>query len=207
MRVRGRGRGRGREKEEGNEANLGSPFWAKSRGYSAFQYTLPDLTPKTNRCASRFATTASAFRASTAVRGPKARLFSAAFCSPHWAHPDTPTSTLTLKLRHFSARRGASTLWGDRKRRPILWSPNEGFSGEENPPGNLENVPKKARRRRRRRPCPPQAFAGEFFLSGPVGRSNLRVPGPPACNRRPRPGSGRVAHWQWGRLDPASHWN
>ena len=26
------------------------------------------------------------------------------------AHPDTPTSTLTLKLRHFSARREASTL-------------------------------------------------------------------------------------------------
>jgi hypothetical protein len=35
---------------------------------------------------------------------------------PEWsmmgrkAHPDTPTSTLTLKLRHFSARREASTL-------------------------------------------------------------------------------------------------
>jgi hypothetical protein len=27
------------------------------------------------------------------------------------AHPDTPTSTLTLKLRHFSARREASTLF------------------------------------------------------------------------------------------------
>ncbi len=26
------------------------------------------------------------------------------------ARPDTPTSTLTLKLRHFSARREASTL-------------------------------------------------------------------------------------------------
>ena len=71
---------RDREKEEGNEANLRSPFWAKSRGYSAFQYILPDLTPKTNRCASRFATTASALRASAAVRGAKARLFSAAFC-------------------------------------------------------------------------------------------------------------------------------
>ena len=78
------GREREREKEEGNEASLGSPVWAKSRGYSAFQYILPDLTPKTNRCASRFATTASALRASAAVRGAKARLFSAAFCSPHW---------------------------------------------------------------------------------------------------------------------------
>ncbi len=52
--------GREREKEEGSEANLGSPFRAKSWGYSAFQYILPDLTPKTNRCASRFATTAEA---------------------------------------------------------------------------------------------------------------------------------------------------
>ena len=75
----GGGGGEGEGKKRENEANLGSPFWAKSRGYSAFQYTLPDLTPKTNRCASRFATTASALRASAAVRGPKARLFSAAF--------------------------------------------------------------------------------------------------------------------------------
>ena len=44
-------------------------FRAKSWGYSAFQYTLPDQTPKTNRCASRFATTASALRASAAARG------------------------------------------------------------------------------------------------------------------------------------------
>jgi hypothetical protein len=80
---RGRGGEREREKEEGNEADLRSPFWAKSRGYSAFQDILPDLTPKTNRCASRFATTASALRASAAVRGAKARLFSAALCSPH----------------------------------------------------------------------------------------------------------------------------
>ena len=29
------------------------------------------------------------------------------------AHPDTPTFTLTLKLRHFSARREASTLFVD----------------------------------------------------------------------------------------------
>ena len=74
-----REREREREKEEGNEANLRSPFWANSWGYSAFQYILPDLTPKTNRCASRFAATASALRASAAVRGAKARLFSAAF--------------------------------------------------------------------------------------------------------------------------------
>ena len=77
------GREEGERKKRENEANLRSPFWANSRGYSAFQYILPDLTPKTNRCASRFATTASALRASAAVRGAKARLFSAAFCSPH----------------------------------------------------------------------------------------------------------------------------
>ena len=56
----------GERKKRENEANLRSPFWAKSRGYSAFQYILPDLTPKTNRCASRFATTAEARRPSEA---------------------------------------------------------------------------------------------------------------------------------------------
>ena len=54
--------------------------------------------------------------------------------------------------------------------------PNEGFSGEENR-GNLENVPKKARRRRRRRPCPPQAFAGEFFFKRAHGKVEF------ACSR------------------------
>jgi hypothetical protein len=44
-------------------------FRAKSWGYSAFQYILPDLAPETNRCASRFATTASALRASAVSRG------------------------------------------------------------------------------------------------------------------------------------------
>jgi hypothetical protein len=57
--------------------------------------------------------------------------------------------------------------WSASANETNLWSPNEGFSGEENR-GNLENVPKKARRRRRRRPCPPQAFAGGFFFkAGP----------------------------------------
>ena len=60
---------RDREKEEGNEANLRSPFWANSWGYSAFQYILPDQTPKANRGASRFAATASALRASAAPSG------------------------------------------------------------------------------------------------------------------------------------------
>ena len=81
----------GERKKRENEANLRSPFWAKSRGYSAFQYILPDLTPKTDRCASRFTATASAFRASAAVRGAIARLFSAAFCSPHWSVPSGRT--------------------------------------------------------------------------------------------------------------------
>jgi hypothetical protein len=57
-----------------------------------------------------------------------------------------------------------------------LWSPNEGFSGEENR-GNLENVPKKARRRRRRRPCPPQAFAGGVFFKRAHGKVEF------ACSR------------------------
>jgi hypothetical protein len=59
---------------------------------------------------------------------------------------------------------------------PILWSPNEGFSGGENK-GNLENVPKKARRRRRRRPCPPQAFAGELSSRRAHGKVEF------ACSR------------------------
>ena len=55
---------------EANEAELGVSFGPNSQwGYSAFQYILPDQTPKTNRCASRFATTASALRASAAHRG------------------------------------------------------------------------------------------------------------------------------------------
>ncbi len=54
-------------------------------GYSAFQYTLPDLTPETNRCASRFATTASALRASAApvVRAGAAQMRRKR-CFPHW---------------------------------------------------------------------------------------------------------------------------
>ncbi len=53
--------------------------WDQPWGYSAFQYILPDQTPKTNRCASRFALTASALRASAAEPGrrgvPKLRNF------------------------------------------------------------------------------------------------------------------------------------
>jgi hypothetical protein len=61
-----KGRRRGEVRGKGGGAR--APFSAKSCGYSAFQYILPDLTPKTNRCASRFATvtTASALRASAA---------------------------------------------------------------------------------------------------------------------------------------------
>ena len=55
---------KGGGKERRKRASSAPLFSAKSRGYSAFQYILPDLTPKTNRCASRFAATASALRAS-----------------------------------------------------------------------------------------------------------------------------------------------
>ncbi len=41
--------------------------------------------------------------------GSLGRVFNAG-PTPAMRHPDTPTSTLTLKLRHFSARREASTL-------------------------------------------------------------------------------------------------
>ena len=51
---------------EGERSQLGPSFAAKSWGYSAFQYILPCQAPETNRCASRFATTASALRASAA---------------------------------------------------------------------------------------------------------------------------------------------
>ena len=51
---------------EGERSRLGPLFAAKSWGYSAFQYILPCQTPETYRCASRFATTASALRASAA---------------------------------------------------------------------------------------------------------------------------------------------
>ncbi len=61
-----KGRRRGEVRGKGGGARV--PFSAKSWGCSAFQYILPDLTPKTNpsRCASRFATAASALRASAA---------------------------------------------------------------------------------------------------------------------------------------------
>jgi hypothetical protein len=42
-------------KEGGKGAQAQAPFWARSWGYSAFQYILLGRTPKTNRCASRFA--------------------------------------------------------------------------------------------------------------------------------------------------------
>ena len=57
---------KGGGKERRKRASSAPWFSAKSWGYSAFQYILPELTPKTNRCASRFATTASALRASAA---------------------------------------------------------------------------------------------------------------------------------------------
>ena len=80
----GKKKGRGGEaRGKGGRARV--PFSAKSWGYSAFQYILPDLTPKTNRCASRFATTASALRASAA---PAVRRGAAEMrrkrCFPHW---------------------------------------------------------------------------------------------------------------------------
>jgi hypothetical protein len=50
---------RGGGKERRKRASWAPLFSAKSRRYSAFQYILPDLTPRTNRCASRFAPTAS----------------------------------------------------------------------------------------------------------------------------------------------------
>jgi len=56
--------GKGEEKT----SQLGPSFSAKSRGYSAFQYILPVQAPETNRCASRFAATASALRASAVQR-------------------------------------------------------------------------------------------------------------------------------------------
>ncbi len=58
-------------KGKGGRARVPAPFSAKSWGYSAFQYILPDLTPKTNRCASRFAATASA---APAVRAGAAQM-------------------------------------------------------------------------------------------------------------------------------------
>ena len=60
---------KGGGKERRKRASSAPWFSAESWGYSAFQYILPDLTPKTNRCASRFATTASALRASAAPSG------------------------------------------------------------------------------------------------------------------------------------------
>ena len=51
---------------EGERSQLGTSFAAKSWGYRAFQYLLPCQAPETNRGASRFATTASALRASAA---------------------------------------------------------------------------------------------------------------------------------------------
>ena len=42
--------------------------------------------------------------------GSLGRVFNAG-PTPAMRHPDKPTSTLTLKLRHFSARREASTLY------------------------------------------------------------------------------------------------
>ncbi len=60
---------KGGGKERRKRASSAPWISAKSWGYSAFQYILPDLTPKTNRCASRFATTASALRASAVNPG------------------------------------------------------------------------------------------------------------------------------------------
>jgi hypothetical protein len=86
-----KGRRRGGEDRQGEkEGELGVPFSAKSWGYSAFQYILPDLTPETNRCASRFATTASALRASAApvVRAGAAQMRRKR-CFPHCISPQT----------------------------------------------------------------------------------------------------------------------
>ena len=91
----GKKKGRGGEaRGKGGRARV--PFSAKSWGYSAFQYILPDLTPKTNRCASRFATTASALRASAAraVRRGAAemrrkRCFPHCTCCRQWHIIDT----------------------------------------------------------------------------------------------------------------------
>ncbi len=49
------GVGKGGEEEREMRASSSPPFWANSRGYSAFQYILRGLAPETNRCASRFA--------------------------------------------------------------------------------------------------------------------------------------------------------
>ena len=72
------------------------PFSGKSWGYSAFQYILYGLTPKTNRCASGFATTASALRASAA---------------PGWSGGNAPKTVFpTLPLTGRSSDFGR--VWG-----------------------------------------------------------------------------------------------
>jgi hypothetical protein len=115
--LRGR---RGGGKERRKRASSAPLFSAKSWGYSALQYILrlPDLTPKTNRRASRFAMTASALRASAAEPGrrgvPKLRNFPEKFgrhtaASDELTRPATghPPELLTLcVLCVCAARRG-----------------------------------------------------------------------------------------------------
>ena len=76
------------------------PFSGKSWGYSALQYILYGLTPKPNRCASRFATTASALRASAA---------------PGWSGGNAPKTVFpTLGARPTHARRGGWSVHSER---------------------------------------------------------------------------------------------
>jgi MYXO-CTERM domain-containing protein len=59
--------------------------------------------------------------------------------------------------------------------------PPEGESPPQAPPEALPAAGAAggpARRRRRRRPCPPQAFAGEFALAGVRGTRFGSLPGP-----------------------------
>jgi hypothetical protein len=70
--------------ERGKWGGAWGLFRAKSWGYSAFQYIRPDQTPKTNRCASRFATTTSALRASAVPWGCEIAQLPWKIWSPHW---------------------------------------------------------------------------------------------------------------------------
>ena len=94
---------KGGGKDRRKRASLAPLFSAKSWGYSAFQYILPDQAPKTNRCASRFALTASALRASAAEPGrrgvPKLRNFPGKF-GRHTGNGGCEMGVRKCALRH-----------------------------------------------------------------------------------------------------------
>ena len=127
----GKKKGRGGEaRGKGGRARV--PFSAKSWGYSAFQYILPDLTPKTNRCASRFATTASALRASAAraVRGGAAEMRRKR-CFPHWFFRRPQLSSPVFTCRFCEALGCSATQTASPRR--SRWPSAESVLGSSRP--------------------------------------------------------------------------